>query len=421
MIKSIFRTAIGRNLYWISLLTLVESLQVLVVVVLIFSFIPIPWAPITKGVAPQLLRLFQPKRDISFYHFWVAINLLAQVVFIWFWRKRWYDSQLAQRLKPLVIVDSVWLFLQAFAAFKITQYGDPHWARGMLYITIGLSLLSRIFWSELCHYWQRREELLKSINPLIAVVVLLALVGIFGLWIFDPLQGIDKRMILLSLLYYAACFIFLRSWLQSDLMAAAGVLVMIKLQLFNLGAAPLVWLYPDRTPLAHWPDIMVFTLLLSYLRRMVWLRVWAITYLALVLIIYQGFHIEFLKNSQPLPIYFCLHYRHFFSYAMSFIIPLLYVAVLVWIIVKRVFKSDDILLIALALYGPACYARFAWVSDLYGFYWSPLALVALISFGIDRYMRARDSKLILLLLSLGALLTNVMFTFYPNLLSHFYH
>lgn len=421
MIKPIFRTAIGRNLYWISLFSLVESLQVLVVVVLIFSFIPIQLAPITKGVAPQLLRLFQPKRDISFYHFWVAVCLLSQVFLIWFWRKRRYDSQLAQRLKPLVIVDSVWLSLQLFFVFKITQYGDPHWARGMLYITIGLSLLSRIFWSELCHYWQRRGEILKSINSLMAVTVLLALVGIFGLWIFDPLQGIDRRMILLSLLYYAACFIFLRSWLQSDLMAAAGVLAMIKLQLFNLGVAPLVWLYPDHTPLAHWPDIMVFTLLLSYLRRMVWLRVWAIAYLGLVLIIDHGFHIEFLKNFQPLPIYFCLHYRHFFSYTMSFIIPLLYVAVLVWVIVKRAFKSDDILLIALALYGLACYARFAWNSDLYGFYWSPLALVALVSFGINQYIRVREAKLIALLLSLGALLTNVLFTFYPNLLWHFYH
>ncbi len=418
--KPVFKNAAAENLCWISLLSLAGSLQVLVVVVLIFSSIPMTLDPITEGVAPQLLRLFQPEREVSFYRFWIMLALAAQVVLIRFFSKH--------RLRSLAIAETAWLSLQIFASFKIIQYESPSWARMLLYAVLALSLCSKIFWPELVGIWRRRDAWFKHVHPQIVSTGVLVLVAVLGLWIFGPVQYFDKHIIALSILYYAAVFVFLRNWLASPVMAAGAVLVMIKLQLFNLGVAPMVWLYPDHTPLAHWPDIIIFTLALSYVRSSLGLRLWALACVIGFVMAARGdvLHPEFFKDIPPLSIFYCLHERHFFSYAASFIIPFIYMAVIVWTMIKGLYDRwghDDGILAALAFYGLVCYARFIWHSDLYGFYWSPLPLVGIMSFVFARWVRRLKEEQavivqgVFLFLSLGALLTNVLFTFYPHALS----
>jgi hypothetical protein len=71
----------------------------------------------------------------------------------------------------------------------------------------------------------------------------------------------------LVIIYFLACYFFLRLWLGSALMALGGVLLAIKLQLFNASTSPLVWLYPQKTCLRYLPDLFVLFALVQFSRK----------------------------------------------------------------------------------------------------------------------------------------------------------
>ena len=68
-----------RNIIWITLVAALETVQILILTVWVFRFMPIPVAPIAKGVVPQLFQLFHPKRDISFYRWSILEAIILQV------------------------------------------------------------------------------------------------------------------------------------------------------------------------------------------------------------------------------------------------------------------------------------------------------------------------------------------------------
>jgi hypothetical protein len=70
---------------------------------------------------------------------------------------------------------------------------------------------------------------------------------------------------ILAVLYYAAFYYFLRSWLGT-LAAVFGVLAAIKLQMFHIGISPLIWADPGQSMLRHTFDAAVFIGLLFYAR-----------------------------------------------------------------------------------------------------------------------------------------------------------
>ena len=76
-----------------------------------------------------------------------------------------------------------------------------------------------------------------------------------------------------GIIYYILLYVFLRCWLGSISIAAAGTLLSIKLQLFHWGVVPLVWVYQSPTPLRHFPDILFLFFLLRHIRtgRNFWL------------------------------------------------------------------------------------------------------------------------------------------------------
>ncbi|MBI4309927.1 MAG: hypothetical protein HY591_06310 [Candidatus Omnitrophica bacterium] len=74
-------------------------------------------------------------------------------------------------------------------------------------------------------------------------------------------------MIYGTIIYYIMCFFFLRQWLASAALAAAGVLFMLKIQMFNTGVYPFVFTYGSATVLRYWFDILFFFAVAAHIRK----------------------------------------------------------------------------------------------------------------------------------------------------------
>lgn len=75
-------------------------------------------------------------------------------------------------------------------------------------------------------------------------------------------------MMVMVILYYAALYSFFRRWLHSAFLAAALLAITVKLQMFHSGISPLIWAYPQDTPVRHWLDLPVLGCFLYHARSL---------------------------------------------------------------------------------------------------------------------------------------------------------
>jgi len=68
------------------------------------------------------------------------------------------------------------------------------------------------------------------------------------------------------IMYYGFLYFFLRMWLRSVLLAAALLAVAVKIQMFHAGISPLIWIFPQDTPVRHWLDLPVLWCLWQHAR-----------------------------------------------------------------------------------------------------------------------------------------------------------
>jgi hypothetical protein len=69
------------------------------------------------------------------------------------------------------------------------------------------------------------------------------------------------------IVYYILCFIFLKKWLDSAVLAAAGILLMIKLQMFNTGVYPFAFTYGSATVMRFWFDIVCLFCIAAHIKK----------------------------------------------------------------------------------------------------------------------------------------------------------
>jgi len=317
------------NIILCLLLVLIESLQLLIVLVLIFSFIPIPVSPMVHELFPRFRQDVFPKRDLFFYRFWVGTVILGQAVLLGSLRNQLSGPQLGRRLRPFCAVEALWLFLMVFTVFKIFVYGHPAWGMPLLYAVLAGSLLSKIFWKELCNaakfsysYISEHHKVISRAADFIFPLVIAGLIFVPDLqavaarmWIGDSLihmdgtlmgqawaylngailnvdvyahyglgmpifvallakslgifsyTGVLSVLIWATVIYFILCYFFLRVWLKSVPLAIAGVLIAIKWQMFHPGVYPFVFTYPYSTVCRYLFDIIFLFLLLAHIRR----------------------------------------------------------------------------------------------------------------------------------------------------------
>ncbi len=309
------------NVILLALMSFIEALQVLIIVALIGSFIPIPISSFAEHLYSLSLYDVRPEREMFFYRLWVLMAIALQAVFVFCFRAELSSNTLRKKLYPFAAVSGFWVLLQVFAAFKVFLWGNPPWARGLLYMGIAGGMASTIFWPELQRFgknvferFQQDTRLQRSplwdLGFLIGLMVLLVpgnLGNVLGrMFVRDQFYHLDSILmapgwahlnglglntditseysvalpIILSeilkhsigfdypsavvlimaivFMYYIALYFFARQWLMSRALAIFAVLLTVKLQMFHWGVAPLVWQFPSATALRHWPDIVFF-------------------------------------------------------------------------------------------------------------------------------------------------------------------
>jgi len=317
------------NIILCSLLVVIESLQLLIVLVLIFSFIPIPPSDFIRTLFPRHQQLVFPKRDMFFYRFWVATLMAGQAALLIGFKDQLSSPKMGKQLRVFCMVEAGWLFLMVFAVFKIFVYGYPSWGFYLLYAVLGGSVLSKVFWKEFKMAAQASYAYLNdhsmTVQKAVDIFVPLLIAGLLfvpdlqgviaRMWIGDCLHHMDTALmaqvwafckgaminvdvyehyglgmpiliallakglgsvsyagilsilIWASIIYFILCYSFLRVWLKNIPLAIAGVLMAVKWKMFNPGVYPFIFTYPDTTIIRHFFDIIVLFLLLVHTRR----------------------------------------------------------------------------------------------------------------------------------------------------------
>ena len=327
------------NIIALSLVSFIEALQVLIIVALIYSFIPIAVPAFVHQLFPLSLYAVHLKRESSFYHGWILVALGLQALLLFVNRARLEENHLGRALMPYIGTIGVFVLIQIFAVFKILLWGNPWWARDCLYLFLGLGIVVRIFWPE---FWRAMVALWRlSVTSKIprwgyilmdAGVILMLIVMIFApnldnvlarmfsydkfyhldSFIMAPAWGFHQGLVLnrdlnseysliipilfnglmkinggfsyahavgwmigLCALYYFGLYGLWRYWTGSVLLSFFAVVLAIKLQFFHWGVIPLIWIYPSATPLRFLPDVFFLYFMLRFTQRLSLSWLWA--------------------------------------------------------------------------------------------------------------------------------------------------
>ncbi len=316
------------NILLCAWLVLLESAQLLIGLVLIFSFIPIPVAPVVHTLFPRHQQLVMPGREMLFYRVWALLLIAGQTALLAAFKHQLKSPKLFRRLLPLCMVESVWSALMVFAVFKIFVYGHPAWAYHSLYVFLAGSVLSKIFWKELksglkactAYFMENPSKLNLGADILVPLLIVAVLyvpdlkAAVARMWIGDCLHHFDTALmaqawaylkgaainmdvyehyglgfpivmgllakglglfsyegmlallIWISILYFIFSYFFLRAWLNSVPAAVVGVLWALKWKMFHPGVYPFVFTYPDTTVIRHVFDLAFLFLVLRHLQ-----------------------------------------------------------------------------------------------------------------------------------------------------------
>jgi len=303
-----------------SALVLGASVQFVIVLATIFSFIPIHLNDFVKTLLPLYWDQVRPHRQLQFYTAFILFGIVAQAGGMIFLKKQLQDLGFIKKLMPFIIMQWMWVLIEATAAFKIFAFGNPAWARWFLYLSMVLWAGNLIFWPEVKNFFGRLNRWVlvpKKVSiarrwfdillPVLMVILLWPadmhkmLAHIFAwdnffhfdFFVMSPgwayLHGLHINMdvnsnynvvmpaflstlakcfggftyenvlrwvVILTLAYFVAAWGFLRYWLGSSLLAAFGFLLAIKLMMFHWGVLPVLWRFPSATPVRYLFDLV---------------------------------------------------------------------------------------------------------------------------------------------------------------------
>jgi len=309
----------------------VESLQVLIIAVILSDHFPYHNEHLISQIFTMDLADSKVNRQLELYQFFVLTSIIFAFAFVIWGREKLKNPSWVRGLAGFTMTQLLLLAFQLFAVFKISVYQNPSWAEHLLYTGLGAGILTRVFWPEVSGTVRNiygklsllgsKPWMMRSVDTL-AVFIIIGLLYVPDIgraisrtfiwgrfldwdrylvgpgWAYlngaslngDALSpwgavlpalitglskftgGFDYIHIMaccmtLVILYLLASYLFLRLWLGSALIAIGGILLLIKLHLFNASGAPLIWIYPQKTCLRYLPDIFVLIALVQFSQK----------------------------------------------------------------------------------------------------------------------------------------------------------
>jgi|GEM_PF-2191733 hypothetical protein len=443
---------------------LLLSIQILGVVIYVYSFIPFPaiWSDVfSKGV--------EPKRDPLFYAIFLATSMALMVLSVKWVLPKMSSLDFRRKFKFWLGMEGVWCFLMVFCFFKWTTYRYPFWnvlpyenstwLQPFFCVVCGAAVLSKIFFSELEIFFRylqtlgamksypRRYIIVLQVLFWAGIILLLYIprpqdVAALGL-VFDQWNHLDpfagwfikqgwfinyeqaiQILVLMAFIYIVGLFYFIRLWLESWLLAAIGILLTIKMGMFYYASAPCVWINPANTFLAHGWDIFLFFGLWFVSFKYPKMFYAAASLLGLFLLYIWVKSIGYIEASglDNQPMMAPLRVRQFFPYFMGYFVPLFYVlSLLVMMGQKNAQNRPSLRLpMVICIYGLMIFVDYI-EHPMIGFYGSLMVPAILVFlwwlaqiFTASSLLQKRGVFAGILLLAAGALLTNRLMLIYPN-------
>ncbi len=308
-----------------ALLALVEAIQLTVLAAGILHFVPVS-SPLAQEVLPEWQALLNPEWETVLFRVFVAAAVGAMIVLMRFGWQRLAALRLFLATESVLL----FLLLSAYFKMAVYP-PRAQLATVAFQVVLGLLVLNKMFWPWLARAIHAADAFLTRpgnlpfltglltfatpaliflfLNvPNIPAVVARFFVGeqfhhndsfIFGgAWAYATGCRLDMDIIsqygiglgvvfgligkLLGglsyetgfltrlygvMIYYVLCFVFLRRWLGSPAIAAAGVLFLIKIQMFHTGVFPFPLTYGSATVLRYWFDIFFLFAIAAHVRR----------------------------------------------------------------------------------------------------------------------------------------------------------
>lgn len=293
----------------------------------------------------------------------------------------------------------------------------------------------------------------------------------------------------LSIFYYVAFYCCLRFWLGSVLLALAAVLLAIKWQVFYALSYPVSPIYPNGSPLRCFWDIPVLIMMWAYLKngRSYFMYIAAIVvgfalffmsttgvdlYMVYLVFVLALRFVPMLQSKNSLPIYivaipiiaafafywgYCgnsvftklfwqdlMYYPslftngfysvwfwdnlttgHYLYFIVGCLIPLIYVATLLWIglrLWRQEAKKEELITLVICVYGLSLYHHYLVLSLQNNYYMRAVPFVWVIFYWVKCYVDAlsspRRKALVAWTIAIGCavmLLTNHLYRAYPNM------
>src|ERR1700733_13232382 len=98
------------NLFWLTVLSLVESLQLLIGLIYCNTFFP-PTSSMQAIVLPEWMHDLQPEREMLLYRIFILTAVAFQVVAIYWFKSKLNDATWGRKLRRFLAVESVVLLL----------------------------------------------------------------------------------------------------------------------------------------------------------------------------------------------------------------------------------------------------------------------------------------------------------------------
>jgi hypothetical protein len=445
---------------------LLLSIQIIAIIIYIYSFIPYPsfWSdPFLKGV--------EPERETLFYLIFLTGSVLLMALSVVFVLPKMNSPEFNRKFKFWLGLEGVWCFLMVFCFFKWTTYRYPFWnilpyensawLQPFFCVVCGGAILSKVFFYEIEVFFRRLQAYgAKKTCPrwFTAAAQVLFFLGIalllyiprpqdvtalslaydqwnhldrFAGWFiskgwFISYEQCIQILVLISFVYLAGLFYFIRCWLKSWLLAAIGVLLTVKMGMFYYGSTPCIWVNPANTFLAHGWDIVLFFGLWIISNRQHKMFYGAAS-LAGGILVYGWFrsngYLEGLGFDDQ-PMMAPLRVRQFFPFFMGYFVPLFYVFSLLMMMGKKDVQNSPTmrLPVVICIYGLMIFVDYL-EHPMIGFYGSlmvPAILVFLwwLDQGLisSTVLVRRGVFTGILILAAGALLTNRLMMVYPNII-----
>lgn len=316
------------NIFWLSLLAIVEAIQATIGLGWLLNFFPAKSA-FTSSVYAEWQYMLRPEWEVVQYRFFVLAATGFMAFFMWIWRKDLQEEGLLLRFKNFLAVDMLLVFVMLSALFKMSVYSQrPALAAQIFHSVLALALAHKVFFkpfntflAEAGGFLQRPQNIvfLRRAAALAFPLFIMAVLSVpntqaavarmffgeqfhhddsfimgpalvrasglrpqvdvisqygFGLpvvvgavsKIFGAFsyEHLFKTIVLMTVVYYIAWFFLLRSWYKHLFAAVAAMLFGLKIQMFHPGVQPFIYTLGSTTPLRCWWDIVFFAAMFAY-------------------------------------------------------------------------------------------------------------------------------------------------------------